>query len=199
LPSLRGRPVVVAPSATAWLNAVTARTSASRVVLVGGPDLPEAVGEVGDLRTTYPDAVMAEAVGDVLAALDGARLAHIAAHGEHVADNALFSRLELADGPLFAHETARLRRAPEQVILAACSLALSRIRPGDEALGFAGALLASGSRSVVAAVNKVGDRAAARTMQTFHKLLAEGKSTSRALAEATSDDPLRRPFVCFGA
>ncbi|MER5263646.1 CHAT domain-containing protein [Actinosynnema sp. NPDC002837] len=199
LPSLHGRPIVVAPSATAWLNAMAARTSAKRVVLVAGPNLPEVVGEVSDLRGTYPDAVMAEAVSDVLAALDGARLAHIAAHGEHVADNALFSRLELADGPLFAHETARLRTTPEQVILAACSLALSHIRPGDEALGFAGALLASGSRTVVAAVNQVGDRAAAMTMGTFHKLLADGKPVSHALAEAIAADPLRRPFVCFGA
>ena len=199
LPSLHGRPIVVTPSATAWLNATTARTSATRVVLVAGPDLPEVVGEVSDLRGTYPDAVMAEAVGDVLAALDGARLAHIAAHGEHVADNALFSRLELVDGPLFAHDTARLRTTPEQVILAACSLALSHIRPGDEALGFAGALLASGSHTVVAAVNQVGDRAAAVTMGTFHKLLADGKPVSHALAEAIAADPLRRPFVCFGA
>ncbi|MGM1062291.1 CHAT domain-containing protein [Saccharothrix sp. Mg75] len=199
LPSLHNRPVVVAPSATAWLNAASAAPRATRVVLVGGPDLPEAVGEVSDLRGAYPDAVVVDAVSDVLEALDGARLAHIAAHGEHVADNALFSRLELADGPLFAHETARLRRAPEQVVLAACSLALSRIRPGDEALGFAGALLASGSRTVVAAVSKVGDRAASRTMAMFHKLLAEGKPPSHALAEATAADPLRRPFVCFGA
>ncbi|XVS64933.1 CHAT domain-containing protein [Actinosynnema sp. CA-299493] len=199
LPSLHGRPIVVAPSATAWLNATSARTSATRVVLVAGPNLPEVVGEVSGLRGTYPDAVMAEAVSDVLAALDGARLAHIAAHGEHVADNALFSRLELADGPLFAHEAARLRTAPEQVVLAACSLALSHIRPGDEALGFAGALLASGSRTVVAAVNQVGDRAAAMTMGAFHKLLADGKPVSHALAEAIAADPLRRPFVCFGA
>ncbi|MCE6994143.1 CHAT domain-containing protein [Saccharothrix sp. S26] len=199
LPSLHGRPIVVAPSATAWLNAITAKTSARRVLLVAGPDLPEAVGEVSDLRATYPDSVMAEAVSDVLASLNGARLAHIAAHGEHVADNALFSRLELVDGPLFAHEAARLPTAPEQVILAACSLALSHIRPGDEALGFAGALLASGSRTVVAAVNEVGDRAAAATMGTFHKLLADGKPVSHALAEATAAEPLRRPFVCFGA
>ncbi|WP_306745570.1 CHAT domain-containing protein [Saccharothrix yanglingensis] len=199
LPSLHRRPVVVAPSATAWLNARSARPRATRVVLVGGPDLPEAVGEVGGLRAAYPDAVVAESVPGVLEALDGARLAHIAAHGEHVADNALFSRLELADGPLFAHETARLRQAPEQVVLAACSLALSRIRPGDEALGFAGALLASGSRTVVAAVSKVGDKAAALTMETFHRLLAEGEPMSHALAEATAEAPLRRPFVCFGA
>ncbi|MFE9743796.1 CHAT domain-containing protein [Saccharothrix saharensis] len=199
LPSLHGRPIVVAPSATAWLNAVSARTSARRVVLVAGPNLPEVVGEVSDLRGTYPDSVTAEAVSDVLASLNGARLAHIAAHGEHVADNALFSHLELVDGPLFAHETARLPTAPERVILAACSLALSHIRPGDEALGFAGALLASGSRTVVAAVNQVGDRAAALAMGTFHKLLSDGKPLSHALAEATAADPLRRPFVCFGA
>ncbi|MGW4114300.1 CHAT domain-containing protein [Actinosynnema sp. NPDC004786] len=198
LPSLRGRPVVVAPSATAWLTSVSTPTSATRVVLVGGPGLPEVVGEVSDLRATYPDAVTPEAVNDVLASLDGARLAHLAAHGEHVTDNALFSRLELVDGPLFAHETARLRTAPEQVVLAACSLALSHIRPGDEALGFAGALLASGSRTVVAAVNKVGDRAAAHTMATFHAAVATGKPLPHALAEATATDPLRRPFVCFG-
>ncbi|MBB4968783.1 CHAT domain-containing protein [Saccharothrix violaceirubra] len=201
LPSLHGRPVVVAPSATAWLTASesAARSSASRVALVSGPGLSEARGEVHGLLSTYPDAVEPSSVADVLAALDGARLAHIAAHGEHVADNALFSRLELSDGFLFAHETVRLKRVPEQVVLAACSLALSRIRPGDEALGFAGALLAGGSHTVVAAVNKVGDRAAARTMDVFHELLSSGAPAAAALAEATASDPLRRPFVCFGS
>ncbi|WP_235921709.1 CHAT domain-containing protein [Lentzea tibetensis] len=201
LPSLHGRPVVVAPSATAWLAASEAVPSATRVVLVGGPDLPESLGEVRRLRTTYPSAVLLEeaTTETVLHELDGARLAHIAAHGVHAADNALFSRLELFDGPLFAHETARLGRPPEQVVLAACELALAHIRPGDEALGFAGALLASGSHTVVAAVNKVGDRAAALTMDDFHKLLSEGKPIARALAEATAVDPLHRPFVCFGS
>lgn len=205
LPSLHGRPVVVAPSATAWLIAQdgAARASASSVVLVGGPDLREGVGEVRGLLAAYPGAVLLDeadaTVGNVLAALDGARLAHVAAHGTHARDNALFSRLELFDGPMFAHETARLRKPPEQVVLAACELALSNIRPGDEALGFAGALLAGGSHTVVSAVNKVGDRASAVTMDAFHKLLAEGKPTARALAEATAVDPLRRPFVCFGA
>lgn len=201
LPSLHTRPVVVAPSATAWLTAAEATPSASRVVLVGGPDLPESVGEVRRLRTVYPDAaLLPEATtSDVLRELNGARLAHIAAHGLHAADNALFSRLELFDGPLFAHETARLPHPPEQVVLAACELALAHIRPGDEALGFAGALLASGSHTVVAAVNKVGDHAAALTMDDFHQRLAEGKPTAQALAEATASDPLHRPFVCFGS
>nr|BFF01456.1 hypothetical protein GCM10020241_31310 [Streptoalloteichus tenebrarius] len=233
LPSLRGRPLSVVPSATAWLAACGDQSAApgapglgprrglesgarpgecaSRtpdrqghdVVLVGGPGLSAGVAEVGRLRGTYPDAALldsAEAtVGAVLSALDGARMAHLAAHGAHEPANALFSRLELTDGPLFAYETARLRRPPAHVVLAACELALNRIRPGDEALGFAGALLATGAHTVVAAVSKVGDLAAASTMASYHGRLARGTPPAVALAEATAEDPLRRPFVCLGA
>jgi tetratricopeptide (TPR) repeat protein len=203
LPSLRGRPMVVAPSATAWLAAAGARPAGGRAVLVGGPGLPAAVGEVGRLRAYRPDAELIDTdratVGTVLKALDGAGLAHLAAHGAHEPENALFSRLELIDGALFAHETARLRRPPEHVVLAACELALSRIRPGDEALGFAGALLAAGGRTVTAATTRVGDEAAAAAMADYHRLLAAGLAPAAALAEATAADPLRRPFVCLGA
>jgi CHAT domain-containing protein len=111
----------------------------------------------------------------------------------------LFSRLDLVDGPLFAHETARLARPPEQVVLAACELAMSHIRPGEEALGFAGALLASGVRTVVGAISRVGDRAAADAMADLHSRLSSGTSPALALAESTAVDPLRRPFLCLGA
>ncbi|MBB5923985.1 tetratricopeptide (TPR) repeat protein [Actinoalloteichus hoggarensis] len=178
-------------------------SEAGHVVLISGPDLLGAVGEVAGLRTHHPDARVLEGrqatVGAVLDALDGARLAHVAAHGAHEPENAMFSRLELTDGSLFAHETARLRRAPERVVLAACELALNRIRPGDEALGFAGALLASGSRTVIAATSKVGDQAAADTMAEFHGLLVQGRPPAAALAEAVAREPLRRPFVCLGS
>ncbi len=203
LPSLHGRPVVVAPSATAWTTATTGPRSAHRVVLVGGPELPEGSAEIAALHRAYPDAVVLEGkeatATAVLDSLNGTRLAHIAAHGTHAPDNALFSKLELFDGPLFAHESARLPNPPEQVVLASCELALSHIRPGDEALGFAGAMLASGSRTVVSAVSKVGDKAAADTMALFYEGLAAGRTTAQALAAATAPDPLRRPFVCFGA
>jgi CHAT domain-containing protein len=92
----------------------------------------------------------------------------------------------------------RLRRPPEHVVLAACELALSRIRPGDEALGFAGALLAVGVRTVTAAVTRVGDDAAATAMADYHRRLA-GTSPAVALADTIAADPLRRPFVCLGA
>lgn len=223
LPTLRGRAVSVAPSATAWVSAAETRPGAGRVVLVSGAGLPESVLELDHLREVYPDAVVLRGKqatsAAVLAAMDGAKLVHIAAHGTHEPANALFSRLELADGGLLAHEVARLRRPPEHIVLAACELALSHIRPGDEPLGFAGAMLASGSRTVVAAVNRVGHRSAAltmtdyhrrlanprpaidlaETMTDYHRRLAAGTRPARALAEATAADPLRRPFILLGA
>jgi CHAT domain-containing protein len=222
LPSLRGRAVSVAPSATAWMSAVEVDRNGGQVVLVCGPDLPESVSELDQLREVYPDAIVLEGaaatVDAVLSAMDGAKLVHIAAHGTHEPANAMFSRLELADGGLLAHEVSRLRRAPEHIVLAACELALSHIRPGDEPLGFAGAMLAAGSRTVVAAVNRVGHRSAAlamadyhrrlasrpiidlaETMTDYHRRLASGVQPARALAEATAADPLRRPFVLLGA
>ncbi|WP_436501873.1 CHAT domain-containing protein [Actinokineospora sp. HUAS TT18] len=203
LPSLRARPVVVAPSATAWFGAFTSSTTAGRAVLARGPHLTGQVAEEEMLRAVYPDAVTLDGdratVAEVLAALDGAELAHLAAHGEHEPTNALFSRLELADGPLFAYEVARLRQPPRQVVLAACELALNYVRPGDEALGYAGALLASGVRTVVAATSRVGDESAATAMVDYHQRLAAGVEPARALAEAVAEDPYRRPFICLGA
>nr|WP_225954501.1 CHAT domain-containing tetratricopeptide repeat protein [Kibdelosporangium phytohabitans] len=203
LDSLRSRPVVVAPSATAWLAASRGSFPDGHTALVRGPGLTAAIGEIDKLAAHYDKATLlagSDATSSrVLEALDGAALVHIAAHGEHEADNALFSRLELVDGALFAHELARLRKPPRQVVLAACELALNRIRPGDEALGFAGALLAGGVGTVVAAASRVGDLPAAGAMDDYHRALGAGASPAVALAEAVSADPLRRPFVCLGS
>jgi hypothetical protein len=202
LPSLRGRPVSIVPSATAWVSAL-GRRGDGLVLLAGGPGVPGAIGEVRKLRSVYPEARLVDGPeatsAAVLEALEGAGMAHLVAHGAHEPGNAMFSRLELVDGPLFAHETARLGRPPEHVVLAACELAMSHIRPGEEALGFAGALLAGGSRTVIGAISRVGDIAAAAAMSDLHRLLAIGTSPAVALAEATGVDPLRRPFLCLGA
>lgn len=202
LPSLHGHPVSIAPSATAWVTA-SGRRNSGPVLLAGGPGVPGSVGEVRNLRAVYPHARLVDgkdATSDtVLSALDGSGMAHLVAHGAHEPANALFSRLELVDGPLYAHETARLAKPPERVVLAACELAMSHIRPGEEALGFAGTLLASGSRTVIGAIARVGDKAAAAAMSDLHRRLALGTAPALALAEATAADPLRRPFLCLGA
>ena len=204
IPSLHGRPVVTAPSATAWLAASQAdMPRADRVLLVRGPSLQFADGELDRLAAHHEKATVLSGddatAAEVLAHLDGADLVHVAAHGEHENENALFSRLELVDGPLFAHELGRLRKPPAHVVLAACSLALNRIRPGDEALGFAGAMLAGGTRTVVAAASKVGDEASAAAMADYHRALVAGAAPAVALAEAMAKDPFRRPFLCLGS
>src|SRR6185295_1896419 len=97
----------------------------------------------------------------VTAAMDGARLAHIAAHGVFRADNPLLSTIELADGPLTAYELERLPRPPACVVLSACDSGLSAIRPGDELMGFSAVLLGIGTRTLIASVLPVpADRTA---------------------------------------
>ena len=69
--------------------------------------------------------------------MDGADVVHLAAHGIHQPDNALFSAIELHGGPLMGYDAARLRAAPRLVVLSCCDLGLADVRPGDETLGMA--------------------------------------------------------------
>ena len=117
LPSLRDRPTAVTPSASAWLRARhAARPDEDRVVLVGGPRLLTGDAEVRALTGHYPDATVladGDATADrVMAAMDGAWLVHMAAHGTFRDDSPLFSAIELADGPLTVYDLERLKQAP---------------------------------------------------------------------------------------
>ena len=93
----------------------------------------------------------------VLAALDGAAVAHIACHGEFRADNPLFSHLQLIDGPLTVYDLSALRRPPSLLVLSACDAGLSAVHPGDELQGLSTALLGLGASAVVASLGPVDD------------------------------------------
>ena len=214
LPSTDGRPLTVAPSARTWLTAMSGRDDAAgpavagglgeKVALACGPGLPHAEAEIDELATKwYPLAkplcgedATAQAVAD---ALDGADLAHIAAHGQFRADNPLFSSLELADGPLTVYDLEGLRRAPATLVLSACETALSGIRPGDELMGVASAVFALGTRTLIASVAPVGDAETKALMGVFHEQLSGGASPASALTAAQGKVPDARGFVCFGA
>jgi hypothetical protein len=213
LPDFRGRPVTVCPSASAWLAAsqhgpptptatAPAGNPAAPPLLVEGPDLDYAAHEVTTIAEIYPGArlLLAESatVDATLRALDGAPLAHLAAHGHDDRENFLFSRLDLADGPLMAYDIQQLGTAPRQVILSACDVGRSVVRPGGEFLGFTSALLYVGTATVIASVARVADDAAVEVMTAYHRLLAVGARPARALAEAVSIEPLS-PFQCFGS
>ncbi|MGC4807902.1 CHAT domain-containing protein [Micromonospora sp. DT233] len=212
LPTCAGRPVTVAPSATVWLRADGGATPAGPPVLAAGPRLPAARTEVRLLAGELPGSRLltgADATAEALtAALDGAGLAHIAAHGTFRADNPLFSRLELADGPLLAYELERLPRPPGCVVLSACDSGLSGVRPGDEVLGFTAVLLALGTRCLVATVLPVPADVTTALMLDLHRRMRGGARPARALADAQAAfvaggdgaaSATAAAFVCFGA
>lgn len=204
LPSCRGRTVSVAPSASLWHQAILsgggdgdpAAESGSGVVLVAGPGLPGAVAEIAALARRYPGAVRltgagatCEAVSD---ALDGARLAHVAAHGRFRADNPLFSCLELADGPFTVYDLEALEQAPRTLVLSACDSGLSDVQPGDELMGLAWAVFALGTRTLIASVLPVPDVATRRLMLDFHARIAGRAPTGGSPRQGPGACRLRR-------
>ena len=208
LPDLRGRPVTVCPSASTWLAASRKGQAAADPgpnrppLLLAGPDLEYAAREVTEIARSYPDCrpllPQQATVPAALRALDGAPLAHLAAHGHHDQENFLFSRIDLADGPLMAYDIQKLAAAPRHVVLSSCDVGRTVVRPGEEILGFTAALLYIGTATVTASVTRVGDDDAVGTMTAYHRLLAAGTRPAEALAAATAGDPFS-PFVCFGA
>ncbi|WP_248964617.1 CHAT domain-containing protein [Sphaerisporangium perillae] len=206
LPGLLGRPVISAPSALVWACAQWARKSevatGEAPLLVAGPDLASADAEIEQIAAAYPKAHRltggSATVAATLAALDGASVAHLAAHGHHERENVLFSRLVLSDGPLMAYDIQRLRRAPRHVVLSSCDVGQAVVRPGDELLGFTSALLHLGTPTVVSSVTRVPDDLATRVMTAYHRHLVLGLEPAAALAAASAREPLST-FVCFGA
>jgi hypothetical protein len=208
LPSCTGRPLTVAPSAASWLrtSAVGRADPAGRVLLMAGPRLPAADIEVATLARAYPGAVClrgAEATAEAtLQGLDGADIAHIAAHGRLRRDNALFSAIDCADGPLTVYDLEGLKAAPTLVVLSTCQSGVASVTAGDELMGFTGSLFALGTRSIIATVVPVEDAATAPLMAALHRQLRNGRAPATALAAAAAefDHPVSAAgFVCYGA
>ncbi|MCE6994610.1 CHAT domain-containing protein [Saccharothrix sp. S26] len=212
LPACRGRAVTVVPSATVWLRAANSTvTSHDRAVLAAGPRLPAAPTEITAIASLTRSASVlvgsAATVDAVASAMDGAPLAHVAAHGSFRADNPLFSALELADGPLTVYDLERLRTPPARVVLSACDSGLSAVRPGDELMGFTAALLGLGTRTLVAPVIPVPAEVTTPLMVDLHRRLGDGQPPSVALAgaqRAHHEDgdaafAASAGFLCFGA
>lgn len=210
LPSLRGRPVTVAPSAALWHEAATRPATPGHALVVAGPGLAggrDEAGQVAALHGTRPLLGEAATVEAVSAALEGAALLHLAAHGTVRADNPLFSALQLHDGPLTVYDLERVRRGADTVVLAACEGGRPVVVAGDEMLGLSAAFLGRETRHVVASVVPVPDAATTPLMVGFHERLAQGVAVATALCRAQQemddDDPAAfaaaAGFVCIGA
>jgi tetratricopeptide (TPR) repeat protein len=213
LPGCAGRPVTVAPSATAWCAARQQLMAARQrdpgwpgpqaaTLLVAGPGIARGLAEIRAVAGLRPCASVLTGTdatpAATLTALDSAAIAHIAAHGQHQAENALFSTLELADGPLLGYDLQRLARAPLMTVLSSCDLGLTDVRPGDETFGVVTALLTAGSATVIASVARVADDTAMAAMVGYHQAVTAGAAPAAALAAAL-DGQATASFVCFGA
>ena len=219
LPRLRSRAVSISPSAASWLRAQRAPAGAGEpVVLVRGPGLMSGGAEVPLLAADYaadardgrhpPPVVLGGGTATaerVLAALDGAGLAHVAAHGTFRADSPLFSALQLDDGPLTVYDLERLHRGPRRLVLSSCDSGVSAPAGADEVLGLASSLLPLGTTGIAASVVPVDDAAVVPLMTALHRELRAGATLPEALRNVRpgpGTDPVAAAtgwsFICLG-
>ena len=189
LPVLGDRVISVAPSASAWMRAHAAAPPAHRhVTLARGPGLSTDGAEVPLVAKLYGDVtVLADGEATtqkVLGALEGAWLAHIAAHGTFRADSPLFSSLRMHDGPLTVYDFEQLDRAPYRLVLPSCDSGMLAPAGANELLGLVSSLLPLGTAGVVAAVVPLNDRAVVPVMVSLHTHLREGRTLAEALYRA---------------
>ena len=193
-PRLAGRSITLTSSlfrAAATDNTRQAGPNQARVGIVEGPELDYASGEVDALLRLYANPIVlrgsdatVEAVCDLLTSAD---VVHVAAHGRRRVDNALFSGIDLFDGPLMAYDIERLSQTPKTVILSCCDLGASNSQGAFGLLGFSGALVSRGTLQVAAAVLPVSDEMSRSVMVRLHEAMHRGLSVSQAVAHGVAN------------
>ncbi|MGV1008956.1 MAG: CHAT domain-containing protein [Dermatophilaceae bacterium] len=197
LPAFAHTRLSVAPSARLWLQArARPRASSRKVSFVTGPGLTSEATEAATVSRSYAGATVLSGgqatVAAAVPALEGASLAHVAAHGTFRADAPMFSCLHLADGPLYVHDLDRLRSPPHTLVLSACDAGDTAAVGVDEGLGLVTSLLGLGTSAVLASVVPVNDAATIPVMGLIHGRLAAGDDLASALQHArvrTRGDP----------
>ena len=113
---------------------------------------------------------------------------HFATHGKFQADEPLKSGLYLAkdadnDGLLTVSELYSMNLDADLVTLSACETGLGKIANGDDVVGLTRGFLYAGSRSIVASLWSVDDRATESLMLAFYDNLSS-MSKEEALRQA---------------
>lgn len=200
-----GRPLTVAQSATAWLARRSTPLRTASAGFVAGPRVARAEDEVTAAARMWDRATVLAGrdatAGAVTALADAVDVLHVAAHGRHSAENAMFTGVQLVDGPWFGYDIDRLRQVPDVVLLSACEVGRSTVRSGDELIGMTTAWLHAGARCVIASPAAINDQAAYDVLVAVHQRLAAGLDPAAALAEAVPAAAAERPpvpLVCFG-
>jgi CHAT domain-containing protein len=168
---------------------VSARDRAQGALVLGhsyGERLGSAVREAHAVAEVLGTSERVESEATVSAfrqAAPDAGVIHVAAHGEFRDDNPLFSGIALDDGWLTTLDVFGLRLRASLVTLSGCRTGQSVVSGGDELLGLMRAFLYAGADSLVMSLWPVEDRATARFMDAFYRLLAAGWTKTSALRQ----------------
>ena len=183
------------------------------------PTLPGSAREADFLGTLVPAgsydelrrfAAQRDSVID--GALAGAKIVHLAVHGELNDERPELSHLLLSrfdpegqpiDARLFAHELANLELDADLVVLSACNSGSGKIVRGEGVLGMTQAVLVGGASRALVSLWSVGDQATAELMSCFYRgLLEDNLSPAAALAQAQrqmlADDEFSDPQAWAG-
>lgn|GEM_PF-1337343 len=152
-------------------------------------------------------------------ALNQYRIIHLASHAgvnPYVFDlsGIMFSvfpePVDGEDGELVVSEVAKLKMAPELVMLSACQTGLGKLVPGDGVAGLNHAFLMAGANATITSLWNVSDYATSVLVsKLYRKVFQERKSYVKALNEVkrefiTSTDPMLKltlswaPFIYTG-
>lgn len=200
------------PSATLWAHCLaqtTSQTGSALVMAVPDERAPLAAREARQVHAMYPDArvfISTEATWENLRQhASEAGLLHVASHAVFREDNPLFSSLRLSDEWVTVNDLYQLRMPSSLVVLTGCETGVSRVAPGDELTGLAGAFLAVGAVTLVVSLWAVHDDTTAELIADFYRYLQSGlnpaaalRGAQLALLKAHSHPYYWAPFVVIG-
>lgn len=113
-----------------------------------------------------------------------AAIIHIAAHGQFRPDAPLFSRIELADGPLTTADVFGMKLRAALVSLSACETGRAALGGGDELAGLVRAFLYAGASGLLVSQWRVQDATTAAMIARFYNEVAGGAGLATALQRA---------------
>lgn len=183
----------------------------AQLLAIGNPDLDDsaldlrfAEGEAKLVASLFPNSrllLRKEASESTFKKIAGlySRL-HFASHGKFQTDEPLKSGLYLAkdadnDGVLTASELYSMHMDADLVTLSACETGLGKIANGDDVIGLTRGFLYAGSRSIVASLWSVDDKATAALMGLFYgNLVSLNKREALRQAQIKTRETFSHPF-----